>query len=585
MSTVAATSRLTVLMFTDIVDSTLLKSTLGPVEYLNRLLRHDVLFKEIVASYNGAEVVNDTGDGFFAKFLAVSDAVNAALRFQYQLSRPESKTQPLRTRVGMHLGHVARVEWHGGEETKVVGLAADLAARVMSLAAGGQILMTGDVFEAAKLFVTEHPDVGGDCNGGPENGASEDGQEGQSGDARKPLTLKWASYGKYKFKGTTWPVEIYEVGAEGIGVFAAPEDGLKARRWMEGDETGFWQRPFAQRVLPVLASLGVHVGIVAGALLSMEVIRDISVSGREQRIVAESGVMVEGMGDGGGLQNPGLGGDSRRSAAQDLIPDVPTDSVGIAKHLGTTLLPDELGGGGNNDGSALIGAGSLSLGTAGPMVGSGAGRETGVLAPFGVPGGQGVGIKTNFIGLAGYSSRVVFVCDATGSMKDAFDGLRRHLQKSIDGLSSGQAFNVILFQAGEAIPLEQRAMLAATAQNKQRVGRYLSDRELKYGSDPIPALERAFQLKPGLIYLLTDGDFFDAMDKTTNKEGNEAVVEYCRRKTADGKTKINAIAFVRKSEREGNAESLDYVKALQAIARNSRGQFKMVSEEEMAGRP
>jgi hypothetical protein len=195
-----------------------------------------------------------------------------------------------------------------------------------------------------------------------------------------------------------------------------------------------------------------------------------------------------------------------------------------------------------------------------------------------------VGIRTSFIGLPGSGSRVVFVCDATGSMKDAFEGLKWQLQKSIDGLSGRQAFNVILFQGGEGMALERKTMLSATKQNKQKASGYLAKCELKYGSNPIPALEQAFEQKPELIYLLTDGDFFDAEEKSGKLEGNAAVVEYCRKKTADGKTKINAIAFVRKSERLGNVEALDYVKALRTIARNSRGQFKMVSEEEMGGR-
>ena len=50
-----------------------------------------------------------------------------------------------------------------------------------------------------------------------------------------------------------------------------------------------------------------------------------------------------------------------------------------------------------------------------------------------------------------------------------------------------------------------------------------------------------FERLPGAIrlaYLLTDGDF--------SGPGNEKVVEFCKKMTADGRCKINTIAYIPK---------------------------------------
>src|SRR3954469_17392498 len=135
-------SRLAVLLFTDIEGSASLKQKVGPHAYGQALARHDTIFRDIICDTPGAAIVNDTGDGFLGSFCSVSDAINAALRFQYELKRKGDRECQLRTRVGIHLGQITEVEEAPGTQPKLVGLAADIAARVMSLATGSQILLT-----------------------------------------------------------------------------------------------------------------------------------------------------------------------------------------------------------------------------------------------------------------------------------------------------------------------------------------------------------------------------------------------------------------------------------------------------------
>src|SRR5690606_37364989 len=98
--------RLAVLLFTDIVDSVHLQRRIGTHRYAELLRRHDELFSGVIAESPGAEVVNHTGDGFLARFALPSDAVLAALRFQYRLLTAAAEEPALSVRIGLHQGEI-----------------------------------------------------------------------------------------------------------------------------------------------------------------------------------------------------------------------------------------------------------------------------------------------------------------------------------------------------------------------------------------------------------------------------------------------------------------------------------------------
>ncbi|MBI1371333.1 MAG: protein kinase [Phycisphaera sp.] len=228
MSSPAPHSDHRVLMFTDLVDSARMKVRLGDVDYaLNVARPHNQMFHRIIADTPGAEEVAYTGDGFFAWFTTVGDAINAALRFQHQMrTYPWQAMQP-RTRIGIHLGTVLLI---GDGETSAIiqtSHAADVCARLMSLAAGGQILLTQAAFEAGQRDVPTHPPI----------------EDGRSPD------LEWRRHGRYYFKGRDEPVEVFEVGAKDHTKFDAPVDSEKA--WRDNTMNGSMSSP-ANRYTPTL---------------------------------------------------------------------------------------------------------------------------------------------------------------------------------------------------------------------------------------------------------------------------------------------------------------------------------------------
>jgi predicted ATPase/class 3 adenylate cyclase len=103
------------------------------------LAQHDLLTRAAVEGHRGV-VVKRTGDGLHAVFQDAADAVAATLELQLALSDPKSTAGvPLAIRCGLHAG---ADEPRDGD---FYGTAVNRAARIMSTAHGGQVLVSGAV--------------------------------------------------------------------------------------------------------------------------------------------------------------------------------------------------------------------------------------------------------------------------------------------------------------------------------------------------------------------------------------------------------------------------------------------------------
>ncbi len=122
-------------LFTDIEGSTRLweqqAQAMRPV-----LAEHDALCRNVVAQHDGI-VVKMTGDGVHAAFTAAAEALAAAIELQCALARLQvDAEQTLKVRMGLHAGID---QYRDGD---FFGPAVNRAARVMSAAHGGQILLS-----------------------------------------------------------------------------------------------------------------------------------------------------------------------------------------------------------------------------------------------------------------------------------------------------------------------------------------------------------------------------------------------------------------------------------------------------------
>jgi class 3 adenylate cyclase len=127
-----------IVVFTDLVGSTELRSRLGEDAAEEVRRTHDRLIAGAIEANRG-RLVKNLGDGVMATFTGASDALGAAVAIQQALDRHNrsgASDVPLEVRVGISAGDVAF------EEADCFGTPVIEAARLCAAAGGGQILAT-----------------------------------------------------------------------------------------------------------------------------------------------------------------------------------------------------------------------------------------------------------------------------------------------------------------------------------------------------------------------------------------------------------------------------------------------------------
>ncbi|MEX2015960.1 MAG: protein kinase, partial [Candidatus Hydrogenedentales bacterium] len=196
--------RVLTLLFTDLADSTALKSERGDQAAGEVLSRHrDQLHS--LANKTGGRVISWAGDGCLLTFETASSAVLFALRLQ-QAHFADADLPAVR--IGVHMGEVTEIS-RPDHPVDVHGLAVDLAARVASLAAPRQILLSSAVFNSVRQRLR-----------GDEVGA----------------TIAWRAHGEYELKGVDEPVSICEAGIEDVSPLTPPPASEKAHRAVSPNE-------------------------------------------------------------------------------------------------------------------------------------------------------------------------------------------------------------------------------------------------------------------------------------------------------------------------------------------------------------
>ena len=219
------------LLLCDLVASTQLVERLGDAAAADLMARHDRIARDLLAAHGGREI--DKSDGFLLLFERPVEAVRFALAYQAQLLElgAQSKTA-LASRVGIHLGEVVLREnaaadiARGAKPLEVEGLAKATAARVMSLAGQGRILMTRTAYDFARRGAVGHADE---------------------------TSLRWAVHGLYRMAGVDDPVEVCEVAAAGADALTPPPSSEKAQRVAQAATPVTSSAPAAGPLLAVLA--------------------------------------------------------------------------------------------------------------------------------------------------------------------------------------------------------------------------------------------------------------------------------------------------------------------------------------------
>ncbi len=224
-----AQAMLKTLLVCDLVGSTRLVAQLGDGAAAELFQQHDRQARDLLEKHEGHEI--DKTDGFLLLFDRPWAAVQYARDYHRSLAELGRRAGvELKTRVGVHVGEVILRQnppedvARGAKPLEVEGLAKLTAARLMSVAAGGQTLLSRSAFDIAR------------------RGAVGEGE----------TSLRWLAHGAYELKGVEEPIDVFEVGEEGLAPLAAPADSDKVRRVVEGaagDEILGW-RPAAGEAVP-----------------------------------------------------------------------------------------------------------------------------------------------------------------------------------------------------------------------------------------------------------------------------------------------------------------------------------------------
>ncbi|MFQ3232112.1 MAG: class 3 adenylate cyclase, partial [Reinekea sp.] len=193
------TAMLTV-MFTDIEGYTELTERKGD-SYVAKLRQyHDELLKTIIEENGSGMVVKFIGDAVMAVFSEPSTGVKRAVDIQLALekfNREHAEFEDISVRIGLHVGQIAVED---DVQLDIFGRHVNRAARVESLATGGQILATYPVWDSAKGWLDASDDI------------------------------KCISHGGYLLKGIPEAIEIFEIYLPELTKPAAPAKGkVKSR--------------------------------------------------------------------------------------------------------------------------------------------------------------------------------------------------------------------------------------------------------------------------------------------------------------------------------------------------------------------
>jgi class 3 adenylate cyclase/CHAT domain-containing protein/Tfp pilus assembly protein PilF len=134
------------LMFTDIVGSTSFFERRGDIEGRSMIQEHNDLLFPVVQRHRGT-VLRTIGDAIMATFPTPEDGVRSAIEMQRTLcerNKSQNKEDLIRVRIGVNYGKGIL------QDGDVYGDMVNVAARVESLAAGDQILVSRSVYDQVR---------------------------------------------------------------------------------------------------------------------------------------------------------------------------------------------------------------------------------------------------------------------------------------------------------------------------------------------------------------------------------------------------------------------------------------------------
>ena len=142
---VPTTSAMTVVLFTDVEESTSMAAQLGDDEARERLRVHERI-TNVAVEQKGGTRIKSTGDGILATFPSVTQALDAASQIQWELwvQNRSPRRGTVRVRIGLDAGEPV------ADEGELYGIVVNTAARVCDRAGPDEILVASVIRDLAR---------------------------------------------------------------------------------------------------------------------------------------------------------------------------------------------------------------------------------------------------------------------------------------------------------------------------------------------------------------------------------------------------------------------------------------------------
>ncbi|WP_019616344.1 adenylate/guanylate cyclase domain-containing protein [Psychromonas ossibalaenae] len=168
-------------MFTDIQGFTDITEEIGDELAVELRSKHDKILTDIIQDNDAGLVIKFIGDAVMAVFAEPSAAIDKSVKIQNAIAKfnlQDNNLPAIKVRIGLHMGQVTVEDTI---ELDIFGRHVNRAARIESLAQGGQILMSYSVYDSAQGWVVAQKNI--------------DSQD----------------HGRYELKGIDGAVQVFEV--------------------------------------------------------------------------------------------------------------------------------------------------------------------------------------------------------------------------------------------------------------------------------------------------------------------------------------------------------------------------------------
>jgi hypothetical protein len=206
----------------------------------------------------------------------------------------------------------------------------------------------------------------------------------------------------------------------------------------------------------------------------------------------------------------------------------------------------------------------------------------------GLPGGGGVGTgadgggRSEFAGLSAAGRRIVFCVDRSASMNKpvehtAWAWAQDELVRSIRKLSPTMSFQVVFYSDNVMTlpnPDRRKELIPATEQAKERAIKFIRELDAEGGTKHEMGLDRTFELKPDVVFFMTDAD--DDTDEDLRRLTNRYTTLNRRKSEQQSRASIHIIQLWHKP---GTPSGV-----IRELPERNNGSYKLVLAKDLGKR-